>query len=105
MNIHTYYLSKNLILIYIKFIKYSKNQISGKVNRSIQYSAKRNEISKADRRNAAKIAQNKKRQEIININRLFSGTNGTPKIIVIVKKYLIYYYYFIVNFKIINYTN
>ncbi|ORX77145.1 DUF663-domain-containing protein [Anaeromyces robustus] len=56
----------------------------GKVNRSIQYSAKRNEISKADRRNAAKIAQNKKRQEIININRLFSGTNGTPKIIAVV---------------------
>jgi len=57
----------------------------GKVNRSIHNSAKRNEISKADRRNAARIAQNKKRQEIININRLFSGTNGTPKIIVNVK--------------------
>lgn len=56
----------------------------GKVNRSLHSAARRNEISKADRRNAAKIAQNKKRQEIININRLFSGSNGAPKIVAVI---------------------
>ncbi|KAJ3047950.1 hypothetical protein HK097_011022 [Rhizophlyctis rosea] len=39
---------------------------------------------KADRRNAAKLVQQKKRDEIVASNRLFQGVNAAPKIVAVV---------------------
>lgn len=39
---------------------------------------------KADRRNQAKLIQQRKRREITNLNRFFSGANGAPKIVAVV---------------------
>lgn len=38
--------------------------------------------TKADRRNAAKLFQQKKREELVRSNRLFEGRHGAPKIVV-----------------------
>jgi len=39
---------------------------------------------KADRRNAAKVLQQKKRMELIQSARLFSGSLGVPKIVAVI---------------------
>jgi pre-rRNA-processing protein TSR1 len=39
-------------------------------------------ISRVDRRNAAKLEQQKKREEVLKANRFFEGRHGTPKIVV-----------------------
>ncbi len=56
----------------------------GKVNRKpIKHSsANTRSISRADRRNAAKLEQQKKREEVLKTNRFFEGRHGTPKIVV-----------------------
>ncbi|CAG8432701.1 5683_t:CDS:10 [Diversispora eburnea] len=63
-----------------------KDQEKGKINRkSIKKStSKPNFISKADRHNAAKLEQQKKRAEVIKTNRFFEGRHGAPKIVAIV---------------------
>ena len=38
--------------------------------------------SKADRRNTAKMIQKRKRAEVIRGQRLYSGLNGVPKVVV-----------------------
>jgi pre-rRNA-processing protein TSR1 len=64
----------------------SKGQLKaknkGKVERVAVKSVKNRASSKADRRNAAKIEQQKKREELIAVTRLFTGTNAPPKIVV-----------------------
>ncbi|CAG8815329.1 38627_t:CDS:10 [Gigaspora margarita] len=63
-----------------------KDQAKGKVKRKpVKQSTPRpNFVSKADRRNAAKLEQRKKREELIKANRFFEGRNSTPKIVAVV---------------------
>ncbi|KAI9473689.1 MAG: hypothetical protein EXX96DRAFT_621326 [Benjaminiella poitrasii] len=54
----------------------------GKINRSsIKQANSAKIVSKNDRRHAAKILQQKKRDEITRISRLFEGRQGAPKIV------------------------
>ncbi|KAG0163285.1 hypothetical protein DFQ28_000191 [Apophysomyces sp. BC1034] len=53
----------------------------GKVNRVPIKQASQKVVSKADRRNAAKTLQQKKREEITRVNRVFEGRHGAPKIV------------------------
>ena len=39
---------------------------------------------RVNRKNAAKQAQLRKRQELVNATRLFNGTDGTPRIVAVV---------------------
>ena len=39
---------------------------------------------KADRKNSAKMAQKRKRQEIVDATRVFAGLHGAPRIIAVV---------------------
>ncbi|CAG8623092.1 14866_t:CDS:10 [Funneliformis caledonium] len=57
-----------------------------KVNRkSIKHSgANTRSISRVDRRNAAKLEQQKKREEVLKTNRFFEGRHGTPKIVAVI---------------------
>ncbi|KAI8376255.1 uncharacterized protein BYT42DRAFT_498260 [Radiomyces spectabilis] len=53
----------------------------GKVNRvSVKQPGSKN-LSKVDRRYAAKVLQQKKREEITRVNRIFEGRHGAPKIV------------------------
>ncbi|CAG8539077.1 15828_t:CDS:10 [Acaulospora colombiana] len=61
-----------------------KEQAKGKTNRKPIKQVRSNFISKADRRNAAKLEQQKKRAELVKANRLFEGRHGTPKIVAVV---------------------
>ncbi|CAG8753330.1 23519_t:CDS:10, partial [Cetraspora pellucida] len=63
-----------------------KDKAKGKVKRKpVKQSITRpNFISKADRRNAAKLEQRKKREELIKANRFFEGRNSTPKIVAVI---------------------
>ncbi|CAG8453404.1 13261_t:CDS:2 [Racocetra fulgida] len=63
-----------------------KDKAKGKVKRKpVKQSTPRpNFISKADRRNAAKLEQRKKREELIKANRFFEGRNSTPKIVAVI---------------------
>ncbi|CAG8593021.1 11964_t:CDS:10 [Cetraspora pellucida] len=63
-----------------------KDKAKGKVKRKpLKLSTTRpNFISKADRRNAAKLEQRKKREELIKANRFFEGRNSTPKIVAVI---------------------
>jgi hypothetical protein len=56
----------------------------GKTNRKpIKHSsANLRSITRVDRRNAAKLEQQKKREEVLKANRFFEGRHGTPKIVV-----------------------
>ncbi|KAJ3330847.1 hypothetical protein HDU76_004693 [Blyttiomyces sp. JEL0837] len=56
----------------------------GRVERAPVKSVKHRTSSKADRRNAAKLAQQKKREEAVSNARLFSGTNAPPKIVSVI---------------------
>ncbi|CEI97317.1 hypothetical protein G6F70_002951 [Rhizopus microsporus] len=59
-----------------------KEASKGKVNRaSIKQSGGMKTLSKADRRHAAKILQQKKREEITRMSRIFEGRQGAPKIV------------------------
>ncbi|CEG62997.1 hypothetical protein RMATCC62417_00215 [Rhizopus microsporus] len=59
-----------------------KEVSKGKVNRaSIKQSGGMKTLSKADRRHAAKILQQKKREEITRMSRIFEGRQGAPKIV------------------------
>lgn len=39
-------------------------------------------VHKADKRNAAKLLQLKKKEDMMHVHRLFSGPHGVPKIVV-----------------------
>ncbi|ORE10704.1 DUF663-domain-containing protein [Rhizopus microsporus var. microsporus] len=59
-----------------------KEVSKGKVNRaSIKQSGGMKTLSKADRRHAAKVLQQKKREEITRMSRIFEGRQGAPKIV------------------------
>ncbi|KAF7731982.1 hypothetical protein EC973_007087 [Apophysomyces ossiformis] len=58
-----------------------KAKNKGKVNRTPIKQASQKVVSKVDRRNAAKTLQQKKREEITRINRVFEGRHGAPKIV------------------------
>ncbi|CAO3672707.1 unnamed protein product [Rhizopus microsporus] len=59
-----------------------KEASKGKVNRaSIKQSGGMKTLSKADCRHAAKILQQKKREEITRMSRIFEGRQGAPKIV------------------------
>ncbi|KAI8367404.1 hypothetical protein EDC96DRAFT_506702 [Choanephora cucurbitarum] len=54
----------------------------GKVNRaSVKQANGIKTVSKADRRHAAKILQQKKREDVTRISRIFEGRQGAPKIV------------------------
>ncbi|ORZ08316.1 hypothetical protein BCR42DRAFT_495429 [Absidia repens] len=54
----------------------------GKVNRSsVKQAGGQKAVSKQDRRHAAKILQQKKRDEITRVHRVFEGRQGAPKIV------------------------
>lgn len=54
----------------------------GKVNRtSVKQGGGMKALSKQDRRHAAKVLQQKKREDITRIHRLFEGRQGAPKIV------------------------
>ncbi|KAG1083033.1 hypothetical protein G6F42_022361 [Rhizopus arrhizus] len=54
----------------------------GKINRNaVKQGNNVKTVSKADRRHAAKIIQQKKREDITRISRIFEGRQGAPKII------------------------
>ncbi|KAI8974683.1 hypothetical protein BDB01DRAFT_806081 [Pilobolus umbonatus] len=54
----------------------------GKVNRiNIKRSTGLKPVSKADRRDTAKMIQQKKREELTRVSRLFEGRQGAPKIV------------------------
>ncbi|KAI7898168.1 uncharacterized protein BX663DRAFT_525916 [Cokeromyces recurvatus] len=59
-----------------------KEASKGKINRmSVKQANAGKIVSKTDRRHAAKILQQKKREEITRISRLFEGRQGAPKIV------------------------
>ncbi|ORY00286.1 DUF663-domain-containing protein [Basidiobolus meristosporus CBS 931.73] len=61
-----------------------KDQAKGKVNRQgVKHSAK-NITKKADRKNTAKLLQQKKRAALTQANRIFNGRNGAPKIVAVI---------------------
>ncbi|KAJ3149516.1 hypothetical protein HDU86_006921 [Geranomyces michiganensis] len=62
-----------------------KAKTKGKVDVQTSVKHKHNAVShKVDRKNAAKIAQLKKRADLVQSNRLFNGASGAPKILAIV---------------------
>ncbi|KAI8885076.1 DUF663-domain-containing protein [Backusella circina FSU 941] len=59
-----------------------REQNKGKVNRSsVKQAGGPKTVSKVDRRHAAKILQQKKREELTRISRIFEGRQGAPKIV------------------------
>ncbi|GAO46472.1 DUF663-domain-containing protein [Saitoella complicata NRRL Y-17804] len=62
-----------------------KDKLKGKVERPTDGAKpKKHTSTKADRRNAAKQVQAKKREETIRNNRIFDGRRGAPRIVAIV---------------------
>ncbi|KAJ3181795.1 hypothetical protein HDU87_000813 [Geranomyces variabilis] len=62
-----------------------KAKTKGKVDVQTSVKHKHNAVShKVDRKNAAKVAQLKKRADLVQSNRLFNGSTGAPKILAIV---------------------
>ncbi|RUS28877.1 hypothetical protein BC938DRAFT_481330 [Jimgerdemannia flammicorona] len=62
-----------------------KDRSKGKVNRvAPKNQVPKGRTTKADRRNAAKLLQQKKREELVRSNRLFEGRHGAPKIVAVV---------------------
>ncbi|RIA99286.1 hypothetical protein C1645_684977 [Glomus cerebriforme] len=63
-----------------------KDKVKGKTNRKpIKHSsANTRSITRTDRRNAAKLEQQKKREEVLKANRFFEGRHGTPKIVAVI---------------------
>lgn len=58
-----------------------KEKSKGKVNRASIKQGGGKILNKNDRRHAAKMEQQKKRQELMRVNRLFEGRHGAPKIV------------------------
>ncbi len=58
-----------------------KEVSKGKVNRASVKQGGLKTLSKTDRRHAAKILQQKKREEITRTSRIFEGRQGAPKIV------------------------
>ncbi|KAG2218809.1 hypothetical protein INT45_005456 [Circinella minor] len=59
-----------------------KEKSKGKVNRTaIRRTGGVKIVGKTDRRNAAKLEQQKKREEMTRIHRIFEGRHGAPKIV------------------------
>ncbi|EXX70593.1 Tsr1p [Rhizophagus irregularis DAOM 197198w] len=63
-----------------------RDKTKGKTNRKpIKHSsANLRSITRVDRRNAAKLEQQKKREEVLKENRFFEGRHGTPKIVAVI---------------------
>ncbi|KAG0236041.1 hypothetical protein BGW42_004149 [Actinomortierella wolfii] len=62
-----------------------RDKAKGKVERvSIKHQSQRGASSKVDRRNAAKLLQQKKREELHRKNRIFDSRHGAPKIVAVV---------------------
>ncbi|KAJ3401501.1 hypothetical protein HDV05_000421, partial [Chytridiales sp. JEL 0842] len=61
-----------------------KASSKGKVERGPVKSVKQRNSTKADRRNAAKLEQQKKREELRELTRLFTGPSAPPKIVAVV---------------------
>lgn len=60
-----------------------KDKSKGKVHRVSIKHAHKHASSKADRRNAAKLQQIKKREELMRGNRIFEGKTGVPRIVAV----------------------
>ncbi|KAI9246121.1 hypothetical protein BDA99DRAFT_527523 [Phascolomyces articulosus] len=58
-----------------------KEKSKGKVNRTAIKRSGVKTVGKTDRRNAAKLEQQKKREELTRIHRIFEGRHGAPKIV------------------------
>jgi len=59
--------------------------IIGKVERvSIKTQSTRGISNRLDRRNAARLLQQKKREDLFRKTKIFDGKNGTPKVIAVV---------------------
>lgn len=56
--------------------------MTGKINRVSIKQRGQGPSNKADRRHAARVAQQKKRQEVYETTRVFEGKDGAPKIVV-----------------------
>lgn len=54
----------------------------GKINRTSIKQRGQGPSNKADRRHAARVAQQKKRSEVYETTRVFEGRDGAPKIVV-----------------------
>ncbi|KAI8354884.1 hypothetical protein B0O80DRAFT_369145, partial [Mortierella sp. GBAus27b] len=62
-----------------------RDKAKGKVERvSIKQQSVRGLPNRIDRRNAAKVLQQKKREELFRKTKIFDGKNGTPKIVAVV---------------------
>jgi hypothetical protein len=56
--------------------------VTGKINRTSLKQRGQGPNTKADRRHAARVAQQKKRSEVYETTRVFEGKDGAPKIVV-----------------------
>ncbi|KAF9339581.1 hypothetical protein BGZ91_005464 [Linnemannia elongata] len=62
-----------------------RDKAKGKVERvSLKNQPSRGFSNRTDRRNAAKILQQKKREELFRKTKIFDGKNGTPKVVAVV---------------------
>ncbi|KAG2171939.1 hypothetical protein INT43_001415 [Umbelopsis isabellina] len=61
-----------------------KEKSKGKINRVSIKQRGQGPSNKADRRHAARVAQQKKRQEVYETTRVFEGKDGAPKIVAVV---------------------
>lgn len=58
---------------------------SGKVERvSVKTQSTRGFSNRTDRRNAARLLQQKKREELFRKTKIFDGKDGTPKVVAVV---------------------
>ncbi|KAF9414032.1 hypothetical protein BGZ94_000535, partial [Podila epigama] len=62
-----------------------RDKAKGKVERvSVKSQSTRGFSNKTDRRNAARLLQQKKREELFRKTKIFDGKNGTPKVVAVV---------------------
>ncbi|KAI9205299.1 uncharacterized protein BJ171DRAFT_441509 [Polychytrium aggregatum] len=61
-----------------------KSQNKGKVERTAAHSVKNKTRTRLDRKNQARLIQKNKRDDVLSSNRLFIGSNSTPKILAVV---------------------
>ncbi|KAI8148996.1 hypothetical protein BJV82DRAFT_663344 [Fennellomyces sp. T-0311] len=61
-----------------------KEKSKGKVNRTAIKRSGVKTVGKVDRRNAAKLEQQRKREEITRLHRIFEGRQGAPKIVPVI---------------------
>ncbi|OZJ03380.1 hypothetical protein BZG36_04488 [Bifiguratus adelaidae] len=60
-----------------------RDKSKGKVQRTPVKGQVVKHSTKADRRNAAKLSQQKKREDLMRLNRMFEGRHGAPKIVAV----------------------